>query len=665
MIIANILLFWTLVQAQYPPTPTGLTVINSTSHSGVKISYKEVPGNICGGNSTTSYAGYVKFPPNTMSGVDQNYPVNLFFWYSESQSNNSKNDPLSIFFNGGPGSASDLGLFVENGPCYIHNDSKTSEPNKYSWNKYSNMLWVDQPVQTGFSYDNITEGVMDLITGEIIPGGEPTSIQIPGTFSSQNVNRTANTTENAAIQFWYFLQAWTGSFDKYTAGRENFSINIWTESYGGRYGPAFARYILEKNKEIETNGTNATVLSLKTLGIINGCIDISLQEPSYPSFAYNNSYGIVAINESVKAMAEGDLPTCLNLVSECQELARTLDPNATASNEHVNNRCRNATEYCEENIEGPYVAEMKWGYYDIAHCYLDPFPPEYYVGFLAQPEVQQALGVPVNYTESSPVVEQSFVMTGDYARNGKKGYTNDIAYLLDSGVQVALVYGDRDYACNWVGGEAVSLSVNYSQANAFKNAGYEEIVLSNHTNQTWGAVRQHGSYSFTRVYQSGHMVPSYQPELALELFRRSLFNLDLATGQIDLLTQSNYSTPGPANSTHTEKPPAQPSPTCYFWYMPSSCADNQISAVIEGKAEANELDTGPSNTGHGVSVRIGIKSELLPSFGIFFLDLDSVIICLSTTLLCKSDFCGCVSKSSAQLGSLRSTYQKYGLDNPN
>ncbi|OJD22821.1 hypothetical protein ACJ73_05831 [Blastomyces percursus] len=585
MIIANIILFWTLVHAQYPPTPTGLTVINSTSHPGVEISYKKVQDNLCGGNSTTSYTGYVKFPPNTMSGISQDYPVNLFFWYSESQSDNSKKDPLSIFFNGGPGAASDLGLFVENGPCRILNDSKTSEPNEYSWNKYSNMLYVDQPVQTGFSYDNITKGVLDLLTGEIIPGGEPNGTRIAGAFSSQNVKQTANTTENAAVQFWYFLQAWTGSFDKYTAGRENFSMHMWTESYGGRYGPAFARYIVEKNKEIETNGTNAIVLSLETLGIINGCIDIVLQEPSYPSFANNNSYGIVAINETVKAIAEGDLPTCLNLVSKCQELARTLDPNSIASNEQVNNECRNASEYCGEYIEGPYVTEMKWGYYDIAHCYLDPFPPEYYVGFLAQPEVQQALGVPVNYTEISPAVGQSFIMTGDYARNGKNGYTNDIEHLLDSGVQVALVYGDRDYACNWFGGEVVSLAVNYSQSDAFKKAGYEEIVLSNRTNRAWGAVRQHGNYSFTRVYQSGHMVPSYQPELALELFRRSLYNLDFATGKIDILTQSNYTTTGLANSTHTEKPPAQPSPTCYFWSMPSSCANDQISAVIKGKAE--------------------------------------------------------------------------------
>ncbi|OAT11518.1 carboxypeptidase S1 [Blastomyces gilchristii SLH14081] len=292
----------------------------------------------------------------------------------------------------------------------------------------------------GVNYDNITKGVLDLLTGEVMPGEEPNGTGIAGAFSSQNVKQAANKTENAAIQFWYFLQAWTGSFDKYTAGRAGEFLHTHLD-----------------------------------------------REPSYPSIAYNNSYGIIAINETVKAMAEGDLPTCLNLVSKCQELARTLDPNATANNEQVKDKYRNASEYCLEYIEGPYVVEMKWGYYDMAHCYLDPFPPEYYVGFLAQPEVKQALGVPVNHTETSPVVGQSFIMTGDYTRNGMEGYTSEIGYLLDSGVQVALVYGDRDYACNWVGGKVVSLAVNYSQSDAFKMAGYEEIVLSNHTNRAWVA----------------------------------------------------------------------------------------------------------------------------------------------------------------------------------
>jgi len=576
----NLLLFGVLIQAGYPPKPTGLTVIESKFLPGVNISYKKVEDNICGETHVASYAGYVKFPPNAMPGVYQNYPVNSFFWYFESQ-NEPLEDPLSIWFNGGPGASSIFGLFVENGPCHILDDSKMSVPNKNSWNKYANMLYLDQPVQVGFSYDNITEGILDLETGNIVPGGTPSNTNISGAFASQDYRNTPNTTENAARQFWYFLQTWTQDFDKYTDERKNSDISIWTESYGGRYGPAFARYIKEKNKEIQDKKAKGKVLALETLGVINGCIDLPLQEFSYPPFAFNNSYGIPGINETVYRKAEGNLDPCLEKISSCQKIAEMFDPNVNGNNDEVNKACKEASDFCQNEVEFAYVFENKWAYYDITHCYLDPFPAEYYDGYLAIPGVQQALGVPVNYTESSPSVALAFNKTGDYARNDKEGYVKDIGTLLDSDVQVALVYGDRDYACNWVGGEAVSLAVKSKYSSDFSKAGYANITLED---TTWGVVRQHGNYSFSRIYQSGHMIPAYQPELALEFFRRVQSNHDFATGKIDLIANSTYSTSGDANSTHTEKPTPTPSPTCYFWFMPSTCAQVQIDAVKDGKA---------------------------------------------------------------------------------
>lgn len=40
----------------------------------------------------------------------------------------------------------------------------------------------------------------------------------------------------------------------------------------------------------------------------------------------------------------------------------------------------------------------------------------------------------------------------------------DLEEILDYGVRVSLIYGDADYICNWFGGEAVSLAVNYRHA---------------------------------------------------------------------------------------------------------------------------------------------------------------------------------------------------------
>ena len=59
------------------------------------------------------------------------------------------------------------------------------------------------------------------------------------------------------------------------------------------------------------------------------------------------------------------------------------------------------------------------------------------------------MGVAINFTESTDGVYEAFTATGDYARKDIRGGSlQDLAYLLDNGVKVALLAGDRDYACN-------------------------------------------------------------------------------------------------------------------------------------------------------------------------------------------------------------------------
>lgn len=105
----------------------------------------------------------------------------------------------------------------------------------------------------------------------------------------------------------------------------------------------------------------------------------------------------------------------------------------------------------------------------------------------------------MNYTAGSQAVGYAFEATGDMARGG---FMEAIGYLLESGVKVALMYGDRDYACNWQGGERVSLAIDYTGSEQFATAGYTPINLDQST--IGGQVRQYGNFSFSRVYQAGH-----------------------------------------------------------------------------------------------------------------------------------------------------------------
>lgn len=346
---------------------------------------------------------------------------------------------------------------------------------------------------------------------------------------------------------------------------------------------------------------------MDTLGIINGCIDLLVGELSYPEMAYNNTYGIQAINETLYKQAVDNFNRpktgCKDQILNCRSLADRLDPNAYGNNDEVNAACADATTYCENLVEGQYVNSSGRNYYDIAAIDPDPFPPEYFLGFLAQHWVQGALGVPINFTESTNGVYEGFQSTGDYARRDiRGGQLADIAYLLDKGIKVALMYGDRDYACNceksplqrWntgvrtnrklgIGGEAYSLAVNYSQTAAFHAAGYQDIQVN--SSYVGGQVRQHGNFSFSRVYQAGHEIPSYQPETAYQIFQRAIFGLDIATGKINTESTPGYSSTGSPTTFQVKNDvPPSPAPTCYILAAFATCTDDAFNSVLNGSA---------------------------------------------------------------------------------
>ena len=128
----------------------------------------------------------------------------LFFLFQPAI--NEPSDTLTIWLNGGPGCSSLEGFFQENGR-FVWLEGEKPSLNEYAWVNLTNVLWVEQPVGTGFTV------------------GTP----------------RAKTQEETADEFLGFFKIFQKTF-----GMKNFKVYVTGESYAGRYASYIASAMLNK-----------------------------------------------------------------------------------------------------------------------------------------------------------------------------------------------------------------------------------------------------------------------------------------------------------------------------------------------------------------------------------------------------------------------------------
>jgi serine carboxypeptidase-like clade 1 len=167
------------------------------------------------------YSGYV---PSRYAKSEENAdPVgDRFLHYVLVESDDSPaDDPLVLWFNGGPGCSSMLGFAQEHGP-FVNNDGTFDfVRNEYSWNNHANMLYLEMPAGVGYSY--MTDPKDNKISDE----------------TTAEENLTA-------------LLAW---FEKFPEFKDH-DFYISGESYGGIYVPTLV-------DQVDTHNTAAKATDFK------------------------------------------------------------------------------------------------------------------------------------------------------------------------------------------------------------------------------------------------------------------------------------------------------------------------------------------------------------------------------------------------------------------
>ncbi|KAJ9538216.1 hypothetical protein OSB04_030949 [Centaurea solstitialis] len=203
-------------------------------------------------------------------GVGESDVVQLYYYFIESEGN-PEDDPLILWLNGGPGCSALSGIFYEIGPLTINYENSTLEKaileiRPHGWTKVASIIFLDQPVGSGFSYARTPEGYLS--------------------------NDTLS-----AMQTYQFLRKWLVDHPKFLKN----PFYVAGDSYSGIVLPMVVQKIYNGIEVGEWPQIN-----IKGYVLGNPVTDRSIEHNSRISYAHNMALLSDEIYESTKENCHGE-----------------------------------------------------------------------------------------------------------------------------------------------------------------------------------------------------------------------------------------------------------------------------------------------------------------------------------------------------------------------
>ncbi|XP_056846452.1 serine carboxypeptidase-like 2 isoform X1 [Raphanus sativus] len=230
-------------------------------------------------------------------GVGEEEEVQLFYYFIKSE-RNPEEDPLFLWLSGGPGCSSISGLLFENGPLTMkleeYNGTLPSlVSTTYSWTKTSSIIYLDQPVGTGFS------------------------------FSTQLVDTPSDSGEAKRIH--EFIRKWLGKHEEFISN----PFYVGGDSYSGKVVPALVQ-------EISKGNYQCCKLPINLQGYVlgNPLTEFEIDLNSRIPFAHGMALISDELYESLKIICKGTYVNvdprnteCLKLLEEYNKCTKTVYQN--------------------------------------------------------------------------------------------------------------------------------------------------------------------------------------------------------------------------------------------------------------------------------------------------------------------------------------------------
>ena len=397
---------------------------------------------------------------------------------------------------------------MEVGP-YRVNEDESLRYNNGSWTEFANLLFVDNPVGTGFSYVD----------------GDSLLHELP----------------EMADQFVAFLEKFFTMFPEYA----NDELYIAGESYAGQHIPYVAQAILDRNQKA------AEKWNLSGLLIGNGWLGPQ-QYSSYLQYAYKE--GLVRGGSPEAESIESQEATCMKdleslgqshvSVDSCemilQEILRVTRDNARPQGECIN--------MYDIRLGDTYPScGMSW-------------PPDLkdVTPYLRRADVVKALNI--NSDRKAGWQECNGQVGNTFRAQNSKPAVELLPSLLEK-VRIILFSGDRDLICNHLGTEDVINGLHWNGA-----TGMETSPGVTAPKQDWtfegspaGIYQEARNLTYILFYNSSHMVPFDYPRRTRDMLDRFM-NVNItsiggspADSRIDGEKDIETSVGGASNTTEIVK----------------------------------------------------------------------------------------------------------------
>ncbi|XP_073311707.1 serine carboxypeptidase-like 26 [Primulina huaijiensis] len=418
----------------------------------------------------SQFSGYIT--------VNEEHGRALFYWFFEAQSQPNVK-PLVLWLNGGPGCSSiGYGAAAELGPLRAGKNGAALEFNRYSWNKESNLLFLESPVGVGFSYTNTSSDYTRIDDGFV------------------------------AEDAYTFLVNWLRRFPQF----KDHEFFISGESYAGHYVPQLAELVYDRNK----NRNKFPYINLK--GFIVGNPETNDYFDNKGILEYAWSHAVISDQDYNEAKRVCNFknddwsPECNKAMTVVFNRYKEIDIYNIYSPSCILNKT--------SSVADDFVQSYKFERMRLPGGY-DPCFSTYTAEYFNRKDVQKALRIEYRGLSDSvkwTVCNDSLFRTYNYTVFSVLPIYRK---LIKGGLKIWMYSGDADGRVPVIGTryciEALGLPLKTPWTSWF------------HKHQVAGRIVEYEGLTFVTLRGAGHLVPLNKPKQALALIHSYLSGQHLPT----------------------------------------------------------------------------------------------------------------------------------------